>query len=86
MILPVWIVTYKTEQQDVRIGAVYLDLDEAKAECERLENANSYANVYAMPVLRHVHVEAAPISAEAVSESITYWGGWLNPDGTTPNT
>ena len=51
---------YKTEQQDERIGAVYSSLDEAKEECERLENAQSYTNVSAFPVLRQVEVPLSP--------------------------
>jgi hypothetical protein len=56
VVIDIWIVVFKTEQQDERIGAVYTDLEEAKAECERLENAQSYANVSAYPVQRQVVV------------------------------
>jgi hypothetical protein len=56
VVIDIWIVVFKTEQQDLRIGAVYLSLDEAKRECERLENANRYANVGAIPVGRQLDV------------------------------
>lgn len=55
-LLTVWVVTFKTEQQDSRVGAVYLTLDEAKRECERLEATSGYVNVRAMPVERQVEV------------------------------
>ena len=55
-LLTVWIVTFKTEQADSRVGAVYLTLDAAKRECERLERTSSYVNVQAMPVKREVEV------------------------------
>lgn len=48
--MKVYVVTYKTEQQDSRVGAVYFDLDEAKAEVERLDKASSWAS--AMVVIR----------------------------------
>lgn len=40
----VYVVTYKTEQMDSRIGAVYFTLDEAKAEVERLDSANPFTH------------------------------------------
>lgn len=48
--MKVYIVTFKTEQQDSRVGAVYFTLEEAKAEVERLDAANSWSS--AMVVIR----------------------------------
>jgi len=60
----VWIITYKTEQQDSRIGAVYLTLLEAVQECERLEAACDYVGMQAMPVQRQVEISALLEMAE----------------------
>lgn len=48
----VYIVTFKSEQQDTRIGAVYFTLEEAKVEVERLESACDYVNLCAGIVIR----------------------------------
>jgi len=50
--MTVFIVTYRTEQQDSRIGAVYFDLGEAKAEVARLEEANPRSTLSAGIVIR----------------------------------
>ena len=52
----IYIVTFKSEQADERIGAVYTNLDDAKAECDRLEQANKYANVSAGVVIRQLEL------------------------------
>jgi hypothetical protein len=52
--MEVYIITFKTEQMDDRIGAVYCDLASAKEEVERLEGANLHANLQAGIVVRQV--------------------------------
>ena len=39
-----FIVTYKTEQMDTRIGAVYFRLDDARREMERLDKATPFGH------------------------------------------
>ena len=56
-LLTVYIVTYKTEQQDMRIGAVYTSLERAKKEAARLETANKYGNVGAGVEIRECLLE-----------------------------
>lgn len=63
--MQVYIVTYKTEQQDTRVGAVYDNLADAKVECERLANANPWC-AHAIPVIREVDVD------RRIQEAIDY--------------
>lgn len=49
--MKIYIITFKTEQCDTRIGAVYFTLEEAKAEVERLDAANP-SNLSAGIVIR----------------------------------
>lgn len=43
-LVTVYVITYKTEQMDTRVGAVYFSLAAAREEMERLDNATSWGS------------------------------------------